>query len=76
MSSELDDWENWETPGEETGSVFSIKKQEKEQEKEIKEEIELTNQQSVNDLFKVKISPFSFLKLNELDFFAVLSRIS
>lgn len=56
MSSELDDWENWETPGEETGLVFTIKKQdqEKEKEKEIKEEIERTNQQSVNDLFKVK----------------------
>jgi len=54
MASELDDWENWETPGEETDSVFPIKKQEKEKEKEIKEEIERTNQQSVNDLFKVK----------------------
>ena len=53
MSSELDDWENWETPGEETGSVFPIKKQSI-KEKEIKEEIERTNQQSVNDLFKVK----------------------
>ena len=53
MSSELDNWENWETPGEETCSVFSIKKQSI-KEKEIKEEIERTNQQSVNDLFKVK----------------------
>ena len=68
MSSELDDWENWETPGEETGSVFPIKKQSI-KEKEIKEEIERTNQQSVNDLFKVKTTAtatntFTLMKTN------------
>ena len=54
---ELDDWEkyeeNWEKPGEETNSVFPVKKQSIEETK-LKEEIERTNQQTVNDLFKVK----------------------
>ena len=58
----LDDWEREDEEREEredeehaSGSVFLVKKQSIE-EKELKEEIERTNQQTVNDLFKVNSS--------------------
>jgi hypothetical protein len=62
QNNEHDDLDDWEREDEEkyeeenaSGSIFPVKKQSIE-EKAFKEEIERTNQQTVNDLFKVNNS--------------------
>ena len=53
MDTELDDWEKYEEKYEDNDIKFPIKKQSIE-EKILKEEIERTNQETVNELFKIK----------------------
>lgn len=66
-TDDLDDWEKYAEKEDEENTIFPVKKPSI-KEKELKEEIERTNQQTVNDLFKVNNSNTIKSKTNYLNY--------